>query len=85
MKKTQFDKRLPSKCVQFPFGKKAKLILLLSFSIALSQNTSPLFAMKDMDETSIDSTISIFISDLTRIDTVTIVRRAGLSTGGALE
>ena len=41
--------------------------------------------MKDMDETRIDSTISILISDLTRIDTVTIVRRAGLSTGGALE
>ena len=34
LKKTQFDKRLPSKCVQFPFGKKTKLILLLSFSVA---------------------------------------------------
>ena len=41
--------------------------------------------MKDMDETSIDSTISILISDLTRIDTVTILRRAGLSTGFALD
>ena len=54
LKKTEFDKRLPSKCVQFPFGKKGQANFTTELQhCSQSKHSSP-FTMNDMDETSID-------------------------------